>query len=295
VVWPEAEVPIDEPLVRRLLADQQPDLADLSLDLFDAGFDNVIWRLGEDLAVRVPRRQMAAPLIEHEQRWLAQLAPRLPLAVPVPIRHGVPTDYYPWPWSVVVWIPGEPSDRTPIADPTEGAEQLGRFLRAMHEPAPYDAPVNPFRGVPLEDRAETFESRLAKLAGRVDEGRLRMVWDDALAAGRYAGPAVWLHGDMHPANILVRDGRISAVIDFGDLCSGDPASDIGAAWMSIPDESQDRFWACYGRRDDDLIRRVAGWAVLFSLMLYDIGLDGRTSYAVVGRTALERLSARAGG
>lgn len=287
-------MPIDEPLVRRLLVDQQPDLAHLPLRLFDAGWDNVIWRLGDDLAVRVPRRQMAAPLIRHEQRWLPELAARLPLAVPVPVRMGEPTGYYPWHWSVVVWIDGEPADRTPIADPGDGAEQLGWFLRAMHQPAPSDAPANPYRGVPLADRAEMFEARLVKLRDHVDERRLVSVWGQALDAVPYRGPPLWLHGDMHPANILVRHGRIVAIIDFGDLCSGDPASDIGAAWMSIPDESMDRFWEAYGRPGPDLIRRAAGWAVLFSLMLYDIGLDGRTSYAVVGRSTLERLSARAG-
>lgn len=287
-------MPIDEPLVRRLLADQQPDLAGLPLARFDAGWDNVMWRLGDQLAVRVPRRQVAAPLIEHEQRWLPELAARLPLAVPVPLRKGQPADYYPWHWSVVAWIDGEPADRTPIADPADGAEQLGRFLRAMHEPAPADAPANPFRGVPLRERADTFDERLLKLKANVDEGRLRVVWSDALEAVPYGGPPVWLHGDMHPANILVRDGRISAIIDFGDLCAGDPAADIGAAWMSIPDESMDRFWACYATSGEDLIRRAAGWAVLFSLMLYDIGLDGRTSYAEVGRNSLERLSERAG-
>ena len=294
MVWPEAEVPIDEPLVRRLLTDQQPDLAHLPLTLFDAGWDNVIWRLGDELAVRVPRRQLAAPLIQHEQRWLPELAARLPLAVPVPVRMGTPTGYYPWHWSVVAWIEGEPADRTPIADPADAAEQLARFLRAMHQPAPPDAPANPYRGVPLGDRSDMFEARLAKLRDHVDERRVRAVWDDALAADRHAGPPLWLHGDMHPGNILVRDGRISAIIDFGDLCSGDPASDIGAAWMSIPDESMDRFWACYTKAGDDLTRRAAGWAVLFSLMLYDIGLEGRSTYAVVGRNALERLSARAG-
>ena len=207
---------------------------------------------------------------------------------------GEPTGYYPWHWSVVMWIEGEPADRTPIADPGDGAEQLGRFLRAMHEPAPADAPANPFRGVPLGDRADMFEARLLKLRDHVDGARLLSVWKEALDAVPYRGPPLWLHGDMHPANILVRNGRIVAIIDFGDLCSGDPASDIGAAWMSIPDESMDRFWDAYGRPGEDLVQRAAGWAVLFSLMLYDIGLDGRSSYAVVGRTALERLSARAG-
>ena len=293
--WPEPEFPIDEGLVRRLLEDQHPDLAGLALRPFDAGWDNVMWRLGEDLAVRIPRRAIAAPLIVHEQRWLPLLAPGLPLAVPAPLRAGVPASYYPWHWSVVPWIDGEPGDRAPVRDIGGSADSLGRFLRVLHRPAPADAPYNPFRSGSIGSRADTFEERMAKLAPMVDDVALRRVWDTALGAPVHAGAAIWLHGDLHPANTLVRHGAVVAVIDFGDICAGDPACDVGAAWLTVPPEGMDRFWSVYGPLDPALEARSFGWAVLFGLMLLEIGLEGRPTYAEVGRETLDRLASMASG
>jgi aminoglycoside phosphotransferase (APT) family kinase protein len=295
VRWPDAEIPIDEALVRRLLEDQQQDLAGLPLQLCDAGWDNVMWRLGADLAVRVPRRAVAAPLIENEQRWVPELAARLTLPVPVPLRAGQPTAYYPWHWSVVPWLEGSPGDRTLATDVGLTAPRLGSFLRAMHRPAPPGAPFNPYRSGPVESRADTFEERMAKLADHVDEGRLRKVWETGLSCPVYAGPPLWLHGDLHPANTLVLDGAVVAVIDFGDLCAGDPAVDVGAASMSVPDEGEAAFWTAYGGPDPDLAGRARAWAVLFALMLLEIGLEDRPTYASVGRSTLDRLARRAGG
>jgi aminoglycoside phosphotransferase (APT) family kinase protein len=287
--WPAAEVTVNEDLVRRLLSEQHPDLADLPLRLCDAGWDNVMWRLGDAMAVRLPRRQLAAALVESEQRWLPGLAPLLPLAVPVPIRAGRPSDGYPWHWSVVPWIEGEPGDRTPVTDHGRSAERLGAFLRALHRPAPPDAPHNPWRSGPLESRHEAFEERLAGLSDHVDAVAVRRAWDDSLSARPHPGPPVWCHGDLHPANTLVRDGVVVAVIDFGDLCAGDPAVDLGAACMSVTGASHERLWASYGDGDPDLVARGRGWAVFFSVLLLDIGLQGRPSYAEVGRSKLECL------
>jgi aminoglycoside phosphotransferase (APT) family kinase protein len=159
----------------------------------------------------------------------------------------------------------------------------------LHRPAPPDAPHNPWRSGPLETRADTFEQRLKELDAHVDGPALRRIWDDALGADRHRGPLLWCHGDLHPANTLIRDGAVAGVIDFGDLCAADPAVDVGGAWMSIPDSSLDRFWASYGTRDPDLARRGRGWAVFFSLLLLQIGLEGHVSYANVGRGTLARI------
>ncbi|HET6874772.1 MAG TPA: aminoglycoside phosphotransferase family protein [Acidimicrobiales bacterium] len=291
--WPDAEVDIDDRLVRRLLAAQHPDLADLPLAVIDAGFDNLIYRLGDDLALRLPRRVQAATLIEHEQRWLPLIAPRLTLPVPVPLRLGRAAFGFPWSWSVVPWMEGEPGDRVAATDMAETGRRLGRFLKSAHLPAPPDLPHNPWRSGPVASRADSFEDRIGRLRHHVDEGRLRSIWDQAVAAPVHGGPALWLHGDLHPANTLVRDGAVAAVIDFGDTCAGDPACDLGAAWMTVTQDGMAEFWSEYGAVDEATVLRSFGWAVLFGLMLLDIGLENRPTYADVGRSTLDRVSAQA--
>ncbi len=286
--WPADEVDVDEGLVRSLLVDQHPDLAKMSLVKSVAGWDNTLWRLGNDLLVRLPRRSEAAPLALNEQRWLPTLAPRLPLPIPVPVRVGRPSKDFPWTWSIVPWLDGRPGDVTTITRPDDSAEALGRFLRALHAPAPIDAPLNAYRGVALSERTDSFSDRIAALEGEVDVDGIRRVWDSARGACPWQGPPMWLHGDLHPANILVAHGKVSAVIDFGDVCAGDPATDLGAAWMLLPKWAMPRFAAAYGGLDSDLERRALGWAVLFALMLLEIGLDGRPSYEAIGRLTLAR-------
>lgn len=290
---PGCEVDVDEGMVRDLLAAQHPDLAGLSLRLLDAGWDNILWRAGDDLLVRMPRREAAAELALHEQRWLPDLARFLPLPVPAPLRTGVPNDVYPWAWSVVPWIEGVPGDRAEATDPAATAERLGRFLRALHRPASPTAPTSRWRGVPLARRTDTFEERLDTLADEIDADFLRTVWRQALDAPAFEGSARWLHGDLHPANTLFQHETLAAVIDFGDLCAGDPATDLAGAWMLLPASSIPAFFRAYGADANvgGLYHRSIGWAVLFALMLLDIGLDDKPTYTVVARATIERLSA----
>lgn len=180
--WPAAEVDVAERLVRDLLEQQHPDLAGLALHEVGFGFDNSLWRLGSELLVRLPRRLMAAELVENEQRWVPLLAPDLPIKVPVPIRFGWPSGVYPWRWSIVAWLDGQPADVVGVRDEITAGRQLGAFMRALHREAPDDAPFNPWRSVPLADRNDTFEQRLARLKEYVDEASLRRVWQEALKA-----------------------------------------------------------------------------------------------------------------
>lgn len=216
-----ADVEFDEALVRRLLLEQHPDLANLPVVRVVEGFDHELWRLGSDLVVRLPQRPLAPQLLLNEQRWLPELAPQLPLPVPVPVRVGVPSRTFAWPWSVVPWLAGSPAHRTAISNPTEAAIQLGRFLRELHRPAPSAAPHNPRRSGPLRDWVDNFESRLASLGQRVEADELRCVWESALRSERDT-PPTWIHGDLQPANVLVGEGKLAAIIDFSDLCAGDP-------------------------------------------------------------------------
>jgi aminoglycoside phosphotransferase (APT) family kinase protein len=266
---PAAEVEVSAGLVRRLLAGQHPDLARLPVEFLANGWDNELYRVGDELVARLPRRMLGAQIIKNEQRWLPGLAPKLPLPVPVPVRIGVPGCGYPYSWSVVPYLPGVPAAQASF-DAAGAAAAVGGFLGALHAPAPADAPANPFRGIPLAGRAGTFAANLALLAGQVDREAVLRAWDAALAAPGYGGPPVWLHGDLHPANILVDGGQVSGVIDFGDITAGDPASDLAVAWMLLPPGCHASFWSAYqtagGRPGGALRARARGWALNFAIV-----------------------------
>jgi aminoglycoside phosphotransferase (APT) family kinase protein len=295
---PPAEVNISSGLVRRLLAAQQPDLARLPIEVMANGWDNLVCRLGTDLVVRLPRRAAAAELVGYEQRWLPVLAPRLPLPVPAPVRAGQPGLGYPWPWSVVPFLPGRVAAQDPPADLGDAAVSLGSFAGALHAPAAADAPVNPYRGVALADRSEIITGRVSQLGDLIDRDAVLRAWEAAAGAPRWDGPPVWLHGDLHPANILVDRGRISAVIDFGDITSGDPATDLAVAWMLLPagfhGAFRDAYRAASGpAADDDTWARARGWALGLSLAMLANSADNplmaeighRTMGAVLGEGA----------
>jgi aminoglycoside phosphotransferase (APT) family kinase protein len=288
----------DDDLVRALLRDQHPDLAERELVPVEGGWDNRMWRLGEDLAVRVPRTPRAPCLLTSERRWLPQLAPHLPLPIPTPVRVGEPSPRFPMTWTVVTWVAGEPADRSPITR-ADTAETLGRFLRALHQPAPDDAPTNATRGVPLQALEEDFDTWWPALEEDEDVEALRKVWEQALSAPAWEAPPVWLHGDLHPANVVVTDGALSGVIDFGELCSGDPATDLAAAWVLLPDGASAAFIDAYaGERGlaAATIRRALGWAAIRAVHLIGIGRNGdlglpggKKSWGPAGRAALRRV------
>ncbi|MFJ3384831.1 MULTISPECIES: aminoglycoside phosphotransferase family protein [unclassified Curtobacterium] len=260
---PAAEFTVDVPLVRALLADQHPDLAGLPLEVVADGWDNVVVRLGDLLAVRLPRREAAARLIEHEQRWLPEIAERVAAIVPVPdpVRIGRPALGYPWSWSIVRWLPGTAAGVRPGG--TAVAEALAAFVGLLHVPAPADAPVNPVRAVPLATRSDAVLERL-RTADVPRAGALAALWRTAAALPAYAGPPVWVHGDLHPFNLLVEPGphgdRLSAVVDFGDVTAGDPAVDLATAWLTLDREARRTFRALVAA-DDDTWTRARGWAV----------------------------------
>lgn len=296
---PAAEVAIDEPMVRRLLAAQFPAGAAQPLRLAAHGWDNVVYRLGPELAVRLPRRLVAAELISNEQRWLPALAARLPLPVPSPLVAGVPTGDFPWPWSVVPWLPGAIAAHTAPADPMAAAVSLGRFVAALHQPAPPDgAPVNLVRGCPLADRHNAVQERLARIGHELapaERAALDQAWTDALAAPPWDGPPLWVHGDLHPANLLVDDGHVSAVIDFGDLTAGDPATDLAVAWMLFDPGPRARFLTVAGSALDaaGTRRRARGWAVNLALAMLASSADHPTMAAAARRT-VANLTTEAG-
>ena len=288
---------LDEALVRALLREQHPDLAGMTLRAVDGGWDNRMWRLGTDLAVRLPRTPRAPGLLRTEQRWLPLLAPDLPLPVPVPVRVGEPSERFPRTWTVTRWVAGEPADRAPVTSPRAAAALAG-FLRALHRTAPAGAPVSPDRGGPLQALAPGFGEWLAVIAGRDATAGLRRVWAEAVAAPAWPGAPVWLHADLHPANVIVSGGTLSGVIDSGDMCTGDPAADLAAAWVLLPAGAAPRFFDDYAGADDATVRRARGWAALRALALISVGRrweqglpGGKQTWGPAGWAAIERILA----
>ncbi|MFF7445509.1 MULTISPECIES: phosphotransferase [unclassified Streptomyces] len=300
------ETDITEDLVRELLREQHPDLADLPLKLGALGWDNQVWRLGDDLAVRLPWATGSADeLLRKEHTWAPVLAPRLPLPIPVPQRLGEPSERFPRPWLVTTWVPGEPADRAPATRGAEAAVTLAAFLAALHRPAPDGAPAGRDRGGPLSGTAAHLDHGLGSAVelGLIREpDAVRAVWEDAAAAPEWSGPALWLHGDLHPANVLTADGTFSGVIDFGDLFAGDPALDLAAAWILLPDGALDRFYESYEPSPDAAtLRRARGWAVLKALAcihIADAGDHGRpggkSSWGPPAHASLRRLASSVG-
>ena len=256
---PAAEVHVDVDLVRALLERQHPDLASEPLVPAGEGWDNVIFRAGEAFAVRLPRRAAAVPLLLKEQRWLPVLAPALGIETPVAVAAGSPSAEFPWPWSVVPWIPGESAEAASLG--RDAARTLADVLRRLHLPASADAPLNPVRGVPLRERREVVEARLSDLGSP----SLDRAWSQALRAPT-AERHVWVHGDLHPRNVVVRGRRIVGLIDWGDLCGGDPATDLAAAWTLFEEPARDAFFQRYRAADDERVRAL-GWAAVFASSL----------------------------
>ncbi len=260
------EVDTDVSLVRRLLAAQFPQWADLPIDPGpSAGTDNAIYRLGEDMAVRLPRIHWAIGQVEKEHLWLPKLAQHLPLAIPVPLGKGSPAEGYPWHWSVYPWLKGEHATIDRIGDLREAATELSHFVAALQGIDPAGGP-RAGRGVPLAMRDVSTREAIEALRGMIDVDAATAAWEAALGAPVWQGSPVWVHGDLLPGNLLVEQGRLSAVIDFGGFGVGDPACDLMIAWGLFSGESRDVFRAALGVDDTTWARgrgHALSWALIF--------------------------------
>jgi aminoglycoside phosphotransferase (APT) family kinase protein len=256
------EIETDSTLVRRLLAGQFPQWAHLPIGPVESyGTDHDIYRLGEDLAVRLPRIGWATAQAAKEAQWLPRLAPHLPLALPVQVTMGKPAEGYPYDWSICTWLPGENANGT-IGDLEQAAVDLAAFVTALQKVDTTGAHPRPpgGRGGPLAEADEHVRRSVAALGDRIDADAVLRSWQESLDAPVWAGPEVWVHGDLLPGNLLVVDGRLSGVIDFGGLNVGDPACDLQPAWNLFTGESRERFRAGLGV-DDATWLRGRGWAL----------------------------------
>jgi len=260
------EVGTDAALVRRLVEAQFPEWAGLAVEPVPfRGTDNALFRLGDDKVVRLPTRPRTAVTLEKERRLLPKLAPHLPLAVPTPLAEGEPGEGYPFTWSVYRWLPGKTVIEAPVADPRQAALDLAGFIAALQRIDPTGGPGpaghNFGRGEPLANRDEPVRAAIAAL-GAHDRAA---AWEEALNVPEWAGRPVWIHGDLDARNVLVEDGRLSAVIDFGSVGVGDPACDVMVAWKLFDAASRETFRSELAV-DDATWARARGWALSQALV-----------------------------
>ncbi|MBO0781242.1 MAG: aminoglycoside phosphotransferase family protein, partial [Ktedonobacteraceae bacterium] len=263
------EVDINSSLVRRLLAAQFPQWADQSIEpVQSAGTNNAIYRLGSDMAVRLPRIESATRHMDKEHLWLPRLAPHLPLAIPVPLALGRPGEGYPWQWSVYQWQAGENAERQRITEEGQAARDLAHFIAALQRISAVDwpppGPPISSRGVPLSTRDAPARAAIAELSGVLDTKAVTAAWEAALQVPEWDGPPIWTHGDLLPGNLLVHSGRISAVIDFEGLGVGDPACDLIVAWSLLSTRTREIFHVTLPI-DDATWARGRGWALSIGL------------------------------
>ena len=307
------EVHTDVSLVSRLLAAQFPHWAGLPLKpVRSAGTGNALYRLGDALAtegamvVRLPRVQWAAEDVDKERRWLPKLAPHLPLAIPAPLARGeplakgAPGEGYPWAWSVYNWLEGENATLDRLADPCQAAADLAHFVSALQRFDPTGGPPpgehNSFRGAPLAQRDAPTRAALAALRGQqgqhgmLDLDAATAAWEVALRAPVWEGPLVWLHGDLQSGNLLARQGRLAAVIDFGCMGVGEPAMDLTVAWTLFSGQARAVYRAALGV-DDATWARGRGWALSFGLIALPYYVDTNPVLSGIYRHAIDHVLA----
>jgi aminoglycoside phosphotransferase (APT) family kinase protein len=288
-------ITIDEQLARRLVDRQFPRWADLPITRVEVdGWDNRTFRLGDDLTVRLPSGDWYALQVDKEQRWLPVLAPHLPLPIPAPVARGEPGEGYPYAWSVYRWLDGEIASETAIGGLTAFATELAGFLVALQAIDATGGPApgrhNFFRGGPLATYADETVHSIDVLGDEIPGDAASRVWEDAMAAG-WAGDPVWFHGDVATGNLLLRDGRLAAVIDFGSSGVGDPACDVVIAWTLLTGASRDAFRSTLGV-DRGTWSRGRGWALWKALISLVGNLDeDDAAAAAYNRRTIDRVLA----
>ncbi len=276
--------------MRALLTDQFRQWAELPIELVDSyGTDHDIYRVGDHLAARLPRIGWATRQAAKEAVWLPRLAPHLPLAVPVPLAMGAPGHGYPFDWSVCEWLPGVNANDS-IDDLDRAARDLAAFIIALRWIDTAEAPRRQkhARGGPLIESDEQVRASIAELRDRIDAAAALREWQRALDAPTWDGDEVWVHGDLLPGNLLVVDGRLSAVIDFGGLNVGDPACDLQPAWNVFTGASRERFRTELDV-DDASWERGRGWALAQAVNALPYYWDTNPGIVRQAQHALEQL------
>jgi aminoglycoside phosphotransferase (APT) family kinase protein len=287
------EADLDLPLVTALVQEQFPQWAELPVRAVEpGGTDHRLYRLGEDLCLRFPRIASAAAQVQKEHRWLPRFASHLPLQIPFPVAMGMPGHDYAWHWSVYRWIDGETATRERISHLQSAATDLALFIRALQtidgEGGPLPGPHNSFRGEPLAARDDRTRNAIHKLEGTFESAALLEAWHMALRAPVWEQSPVWIHGDLQPGNLIVKDGKLTAVIDFGVSGIGDPACDLIPAWSFFDVPSRERFREALAV-DDAAWARGRGWALSVAVIALPYYRDTNQELAEISRYAINEV------
>ncbi|GAA0433565.1 aminoglycoside phosphotransferase [Acrocarpospora corrugata] len=285
---------IDAGLVKRLVATQFPQWSALPVTPVEVdGWDNRTYRLGERMTTRLPTAAGYAPAVDKEHRWLPVLAPSLPVAIPEPVAKGFPGEGYPFNWSIRGWLDGETASLDRIDDLPEFATSVAGFIVALQRIDTTGGPAagehSFYRGVSPAHYDDETRRTLAVLDGRIDTARASAVWDAALQA-TWSGPPVWFHGDLAGGNLLVRNGRLAAVIDFGTSGVGDPACDLVITWTMFSGQSRNSFRSAVGQ-DPGMWARARGWALWKALITLAEDIDRDPKRAAVNRRVIDEVLA----
>lgn len=288
----EGQVETSTELVRELLERQFPELADAPIrPVAESGTDHDLYRVGDDLVARLPIIDWAVDQAGTDARWLALLAPHLHLRIPKIMGVGEPAAGFPWRWSLVRWVAGETADDDNL-DQTQAAVDLARFVTALHGIPADGGPVKSgtSRGAPLANLDAGVRPLIAELASEIDAAAVTRVWDEAVAAPAWDGLPVWLHGDLQPGNLIVRDRHLTAVIDFGGIGLGDPAVDLIPAWNTFDREARKVFREAVGH-DDATWARARGWILAPALQGLGYYRESRPEFVESGRRRIAAVLA----
>ena len=284
------EVHTDLAFVRRLIAAQFPHWADLPIERVpSSGTDNALYRLGDDMVVRLPRIYWAVGGVDKDLRWLPVLAPHLPVAIPVPLAKGAPAEGYQWEWGIYPWLEGENPTPDAIADASSLTSDLARFLEALQRIDPTGGHPSR-RGAPLATQGEEAHAALADLRGVIDTDAATAAWEEALQTPPWSGAPVWLHGDLLAGNLLFQNGRLTGVIDWGCAGVGDPACDLIVAWNLLPPGARDVFRVRLAV-DDATWARGRGWALSIALIALPYYTDTNPTLAATARHLIREVLA----
>jgi len=288
------EVETDKILVERLVTAQFPEWANLPIQpVPSAGTDNALYRLGQSMVVRLPRISAATRQVDLEHEWLPRLALHLPLAIPCPLVKGMPGEGYPWHWSVYRWLEGHDAAAEGVIDLAQAAADLANFIRALQKVDPVGGPPSG-RGPRLGLRDEGTRRAIAALRDRLDTESVTAAWEKSLQTSAWEAPPVWTHGDLLPTNLLIERGRITAVIDFGDVGVGDPACDLVPAWSVLSGGTRGLFRSLLAV-DDSMWVRGRGWALSQALIIVPYYQNTNPALVTVALRVIDEVLADFGG